>query len=322
MKIISGFKLLKSTHIKGLVKLIIMLVMIFSCDYFIGKFLNQLYFNQINGNDYRLIYSILKSHEDIIILGDSRAQHHFVPSVIGKELQSSCFNAGRAGGQSIIYHYAIYNSIINRYKPKMFIINISPCELLKGKNNNQLDILSILLPFASQNKAIRQIIKLRGPFESVKSISNIYPFNSKLITLFYHNPNREKDDNGYIPRIGSGPIVQRNEMDDYFNIFDTVKVRYFCTIMKDAEIRGVKIILVISPQYYYLPLNKSIEYIRDYCFMKNIPLIEYSNDINFQKQTIFFNDGLHLNDMGANIFLNLIVKKIKQEYFFNSTVRK
>jgi len=165
------------TPYRFLIRTVQFLSLVFVLDYSIGTCLKTLYLKKTNGEDYRLIYAILKTNEDIIILGDSRAQNHYVPSVIEKELKLSCFNAGRAGAQSIIYHYAIFNSIIRRYKPKIFIINISPYELLKVKNNFQYEILSILLPFVNNNKTIRQITELRSPFEAIKNMLAItgYP---------------------------------------------------------------------------------------------------------------------------------------------------
>ncbi len=312
MEIFSFFQFIKKSHKLFFLKLIIIFTIIVVFDHSIGAILRSLYFNQINGNDYRLIEAILKTNEDIIILGDSRAQHHYVPSVIEKINKLSCFNSGRAGGQSIIYHYAIFNSTIRRYKPKLFILNISPYELLKEVANNEYDKLSILLPFANRNKTIGQIIKLRGPFESIKNISAIYPFNSKLITMLYHNPNRVIDDNGYIPRIGSRPILPRQVMDYDAGCFDSLKVKYFRTLMNEAKINSVRIIVVISPQYNPLPQNKSINYIKNFCSKENIQFIDYSNDNTFQKHNELFNDAVHLNDDGAKLFSTMVANKIKK----------
>ena len=55
----------------------------------------------ITGAEY---YVCEKVTEDIIIMGSSRASHHYVPEIISEELGMSCFNAGR-DGNGIILQY-------------------------------------------------------------------------------------------------------------------------------------------------------------------------------------------------------------------------
>lgn len=293
-------------------------VFVFILDYSIGTCLKVLYFKQDNGDIYRLTYAIRKSNEDIIILGDSRAQYHYIPSEITNKLKMSCFNAGRAGGHSVIYHYAILNSILRRHKPKMVFFNISPYELLKEEYNSEYDRLSILLPFAKQNTVFKQIVKLRGPFEPIKSLSFIYPFNSLLITLLYPNTNRIKDDNGYLPLNGTLNIPTNQEYTDNIDELDmfksknldSLKLGYFKMLMNEAKTNGVRIVLIISPQSISPYPNKSTNYIKDYCINENIQFIDFSHDSVFMGHNELFYGFEHLNDKGAMVFTKMLIDSI------------
>jgi mRNA-degrading endonuclease RelE of RelBE toxin-antitoxin system len=302
----------RSAHlIKLFSRIFLILIILFIIDFGIGKLLKGLYFTQVNGGDYRLIYAISKSSEDIIILGDSRAQHHYIPTVFREKLNLTCFNAGRAGGQSIIYHYAVFRAILDRYHPKLFIINISPSELLEEANRTRYDILSILEPFAEDNPTIRNILELRSPFESLKLISKMYPYNSKIISMFYHNPNRNKDDNGYIPRNGTGPLTEIINPEDDTEVLDYNKLFYLFQLVSDAKKNDVKILFVISPQYFKLHQNSSITQLTDLCRREKIEFLDYSNNQEFMTHKEYYNDDIHLNHHGAGIFSAQVAEQIE-----------
>lgn len=57
-------------------------------DYGIGKFLEYLYFNQKQGKLYNITYAIEKQTNDVIIMGSSRAMHHYNPDIISDSLKT------------------------------------------------------------------------------------------------------------------------------------------------------------------------------------------------------------------------------------------
>jgi len=185
---------------KFFIKIFYLFILVFILDFSIGYLLRYLYFNQKSGLQYRTTYSLEKTNQDIIILGPSTANHHYIPTIIEDSLNMTCYNTGR-DGNGLLYNLAVQNAILKRYKPKLFIVDIRPS--LLSDNFNDLERLSSLLPYYENHIEIREIVRKRSTFEDLKLISRIYPFNSSLLIIISNNLNHKKnskiDYNGYIP---------------------------------------------------------------------------------------------------------------------------
>ena len=94
-------------------------------------------------------YACKESHEDIIIMGSSRASHHYVPQIFEDSLGLSCFNAGQ-DGNGIILQYGRWKMIRERYTPKMVIYDVT-YNFDLGVNDN-MTYIDRLKPFCKDRK--------------------------------------------------------------------------------------------------------------------------------------------------------------------------
>ena len=85
-------------------------VLVFLGDLIIGTSLDYLYQNVKSGLFYTTSYSINKSTADILIFGNSRANHHYNPKIIEEETGLTCYNTGR-DGQSIFFNTSVFKLI-------------------------------------------------------------------------------------------------------------------------------------------------------------------------------------------------------------------
>ena len=85
-----------------------------------GKVFHYLQANKAGGRTGAEYHACRESNEDIIILGSSRASHHYIPRIIEDGLGMTCFNAGQ-DGNGIILQYGRWKMISERYTPKMII---------------------------------------------------------------------------------------------------------------------------------------------------------------------------------------------------------
>ncbi len=306
-----------------LYKLFGFLIILFIIDFTIGYALRYLYFHEKSGNAYSITYALERTHEDIIILGDSQALHSFDPRVFSDVLGLSCYNAGR-GGQSILYFKAILDGILKRYTPKIVIINVPPYGLFY--RDIVYDRLSMLLPYYKTHKDLRPIIELRGPFEKYKNISKIYPFNSTIVSLLNPNIGRKKAYAGFIPlKRTLKPVFADNldatqiEVNASDLIIDPNLVNAFESMIRETLSSDAELFLVMTPVYRkrkfdYNPRSKELvlKIIKKY----NVPFWDYYILPEFYGNYIYFADNAHLNYKGAEIFSKLIAERIR-EYLIN-----
>lgn len=311
--IISSIYKIKKNPIKYfLLKLAVLLAIIFVLDYSIGNMLCYFYFKQERGAQYLSTYSIDSTNADLLIFGSSRANHHYHPDVFEKRLNLSVFNAGR-DGCFIFYHYAILKAVLKRYSPKIIILDFISGEFVK--NQDSYDRISSLLPYYGTHPEMRSIIELKSPYEKLKLLSTIYPYNSSMLIIAGGNAmftiKRRKDINGYIPitKIWNGPIQIYDSSIKYE--IDNNKVKVYESFIQDCINSKVKLYIVCSP--HYIKSNHtdySIILGREIAKKNNINFFDYSKDYVFINNSNLFADIAHLNDTGAKAFSNMLIDSI------------
>jgi hypothetical protein len=299
------------------IKLAAFLIIIALADAAVGGILRHFFLRQSSGWDYRTKYAMEENKADMIVFGASRAQHCYHPEVFQKELQLSCFNAGR-DGESILYHYAILKSILSRYSPKIAILD---CEVdMFSENDYSYERISCLLPYYKTHPEIRPIIELRSKFEKAKLCSQIYPYNSLLFNIIIgnmeFNKKRHLDINGYLPL--------SNELDEPTRTvtygppypLDTVKVNILRSFIADCKKANVKLYMVCSPYLSnIIGTETSVQVTKDVAKETNTPYMDLTNDTFFIRRSKLFDDTAHINNNGAEIFSARVVNElIKQPH--------
>lgn len=299
--------------IKILKKFSVFIVLIFLLDFAIGFFLRKIYFSQKSGWDYRTTYVMNEVKSDVLILGSSRAAHHYNPSIIEDSLSLSAYNGGR-DGCTVFYHYALLKSVLKRYRPKVVVLDLMPLEF--EQDQNAYDRISILLPYYDSHPEIRPVCLLRGKFERYKLLSKMYPYNSKLFssitTLFNLKRNvNESQLKGYLElnNIYDGTA---NPTRIYPNNIDTAKVTYFKNFINTCQSSHVKIIVCVSPLFVKMHNNsKSIEIAKNFCNDTQTPFFDYTAASGFDDLKLF-SDYNHMNGTGASKFTAAFISNIKE----------
>lgn len=305
------YKIKKQSILFFLFKLITLFAIIFILDFAIGNTLNYFYFKQSSGLQYRTTYSIEKTEADVLIFGSSRANHHYHPDVCEQRLKMSYYNVGR-DGSDILYHTAVLRGVLNRYRPKMIILDINPWEFKKIEGG--YDRLSSLLPYYNKHPEMQSIIGHKSKYEKYKLLSSIYPYNSSLFTIAIgnteYNKNRKGDIKGYLPltNIWNNPIQE--ETPEKYEL-DSLKLKYFESFILDCIQSQIKLFVVCSPSYKkYIEIDNSILKAIEIANKHTIQFLNFSNDTTFENNHKLFADKEHLNDSGANVFTKRFIEAI------------
>ena len=288
-------------------------IVVFVLDFAIGRTLRHFYFKETSGLHYRTTYSMEETKADILIFGASRANHHYVPEVFQDSLKQTFYNTGR-DANGIFYQTALLKSVLKRYTPKIIILDYAG-EF--GKDRKVYENISSLSPYYRRHEEIRNEVELRGPFEKFKLVSEIYPFNSQLLTIaignMEANKKRNPDNKGYVPLFTTWPPEMQVFNATKMYPVDSNKVNSLKEFIIKAKESGAKIYVVYSPLYQKLARYPEVEICSSICSVAKVPFLDFSRDTFFLKRRELFYDVVHLNDEGAKIFSGKIADIIKKD---------
>lgn len=260
------------------------------------------------GDTYSINYIANEANEDVIILGSSRAIHHYIPSILSDTLSLSAFNAGR-DGNGIIAMYGRMLMLTSRYIPKVVIYEVtSSFDIEDNDNHKYLDVLK-----RNYNvKGVDEIFKTIDEKECIKMYSNLYRYNTSFIQMLSDNvhPMQTVAGGGYKPMYGKLKYEPK-QSEKVENIeWDFMKKFYFSKLIEVCNEKNIKLIFAISP-FYGAPNVESYSPIIDFCKENKIPLLNHYCDSSFIQNKDLFADPSHLNDDGAKLYSKIIAGEIK-----------
>jgi len=294
-------------------RLLIFSVTLFFADFVIGKVLQKLYFKQSSGFDYQTTYAINETTAPLLVFGSSRANNIFDPTILENELKLSCYNVGRYG-EPIFYHYALLKAVLKRFNPQIIILSLDAFNFAQDKDD--YDLISVLLPYSDSHPELQEIINLKGPYERLKMMSTIYPYNSLLLPMISGNLASSKEKNytikGYIPvqTTISGPL---HTIDYTKNtLLDTTKINSYTAFIKDCIKAKIKLFIVCPPfMINAIGTDNSIITGKKVANNFNIPFFDFSRDTFYTTKPKLFYDFRHLNDKGVALFDKQVMDSIK-----------
>jgi len=304
-----------------LYKLLLLGIVLYGLDFLIGRALNHFFFTQKYGLDYRVTYSLNETKADLLIFGSSKAKHHYDPKVFEDSTHLSYYNTGREG-TNILYQYAILKCILKRYQPKIIILDITRKTFSAA---NAGERISLLLPYYRSHPEIRDLLDSKSPFEKIKRISHIYPFNGMIYnilarnTTFLKKKGYDENDRGYVPVKKGNPDYLQSLLKDslytqipYYTI-DSPSVATFEKFAKDCEDANVRLYVITSPYIgtKYLA-DPSSQIAKSICEKHKATFIDDSFLPGISDNLDYFRDGDHLDDEGAAAFSKQIAGVIKR----------
>jgi hypothetical protein len=302
----------KNVYLRFVAGALFVFIIVTILDFGIGRVLKAFYFRETSGLDYRTTYSIEKTRADVLIFGASTATHDYIPGTFEKRLNLSAYSVGR-DGFSVLYDYAVLKAILKRYTPKIVILDFVNDEFYQSQDS--YDRLSSLLPYYKTHPEIDSIVDLRGPYEKYKMISNIYPYNSLVLTISAgnseFNKKRQEDINGFVPLYTTwrDPIKFANSFlnDDV----DSNKVRMYESFIRDCVNANVELYIISSPLFVKPDyVNNSVALGKAIAEKYKVRFFDYSQDTAMLNNRNLFADIAHLNVSGATVYSNKIVDRM------------
>ena len=242
---------------------------------------------------------------DVVILGSSRANNHFVAPMF-EERGLKTFNYGMSGGHLFEASLLLQLMIERNYQIKNVILEAD----LNLSNDHQAEGISAkFLPFLHESETIRRHFENESDFMELYYIPfyRYVKYDAKIGVREVWDTSRNKptsllDNKGYYP-LGKKPNA--NMKNNIANLNPLKKNQYYYEIKQLCEQKGIKFIAVMTPM---CENTKGMDY-----FDKVKELYpEIHNYENAVLEDKYFSSCGHLNDAGARLFTARILKD-----FFN-----
>jgi hypothetical protein len=291
----------------------LLVALLFVLDRIAGAIAEHWFFKTRDGDTGEDVNALLEQRSPVIVFGDSRAESHYVPALLGDALGAPAFNGGYKGSNTI-YDYGLEQLVFDRYTPRLIVLDYSAYSLMKTREDPYLK-LAPLHPYW-RDPGVWQIITAQGRAAPLYFLSRLYPYNSKLhsIVIFNIVPGRPHASNGFEPQFGTlgaaapGPL-ERRPLE-----YDDLLVSYLERFLISAHDRSVPVVLVMSPRYargtFRIPaqIQRRIDEFA-------IPVLDYDLDRypQFADHRLYRDLG-HLNEAGAESFSRSLGAELCRRY--------
>lgn len=288
---------------------IILFVIIVFIDLSFGCIMDYLRIHAKGGETARTEYICNKTNEDILIMGSSRAVHHYIPSILADSLGLTCYNCGY-DGCGIVLATCQLQMILKHYKPKYILYELTPTfDFVAGDN---LKYIRTMRPYFFQG-GIEAVVDVLDKTENWKCLSSFYRYNSSFYRVIHDSKMQINDDVNYGYK--GMNIISKDEPSknmDYTDARpqDSVKINLLHALIQTCELNNIQLFFVVSPLYtgdstaqVFDPIFKQIQ-------ANNVSILDHSCDKRFCKIRKYFADSCHLTHEGASEYSKVIASEL------------
>jgi len=300
-------------------KAVLFLVLLVGLDLIFGIVMGRLQSKIRGGTVGKLEYICHAMKEDIVIMGSSRAAHHYVPEIFLTTTGHSAYNTG-IDGNGIILSYGLLGMIGKRYVPSMLVCDVSGFDMYEcPEDENNTRYLGKLRPFFHEPD-IRSIFKEISYAEYLKNHSHLYRANGSLLDIFNGiiNSSMGKGKQGYLPlhkqlKAGATPGIKSTATKSV----DKVKLRFLQRFIDLAQNNGISLVFCASPSYSGRISSEFYQPIREICASRQLPFVDFSSETEICTDYTLFQDGTHLNHQGAVKFTEALLARFQAQGLWN-----
>lgn len=305
---------MKNKNIKfalSVVSIIFLLLIIDFTVNYIGNSLLVRLPNYAAGQIAKDNYRLNRITTDIIIVGSSRGVHHYIANQLCDSINNyinedyTLYNAS-LDGKFLNSNLCAIESILNRYTPKLLILETQDSELY---SYDYRDVFFSSMHYYSNN-IVKKYIDNIGWKEKIKSSSSLFRYNQKALSLIGAFGRSEKNtNNGYLPLFGIMKEEQNpNKSDNVSSNINSYTLNNLYCVLEILKEKNIPIIITTSPMYKPTTSNKELTNI---CSELNIPYIDLYNIDLFNSHAEYFHDSIHLNDKGAQVYTDMFFDYLK-----------
>jgi lysophospholipase L1-like esterase len=253
---------------------------------------------------------------DVLLMGTSRCNRHYVPSIISDSIGMSVYNGGIDASDNIFAHYTLLNLILQRYKPKVICLEVSTNDFTNPQD--PFSTVSFFAPYFGNNEqsdSIFHLAKLYWPYK----LFHLYRFNAKATSniagLFIAPQDVGKD--GYVPsQEPAHHITGEATTAENLGSTDRQKIRFIQRFIDICNKENIRLIFTISPAYTKITTTH-YKQLKDIANQNGIELLDFHSKKLFLDHPEYFEDRVHLWDKGARLYSIVFAGQLKSILYKN-----
>ena len=247
------------------------------------------------------VYNSTAKNYDVIVLGSSRANNHFVPSLFEKKGLKT-FNYGMSGGHLFEADLLLKLMIERNYKIKNVILEAD----LNLSNDQRADGVSAkFLPYIHQSEVIKKHFMNEVDFDYLYYVPFYrYVLFDSQIGFRETIKTAQKEKTSLLNNEGYYPLLKNkkgNMKNDLTNLNPLTRNKYYEDIKRICTQNNINFIAIMTPM---CEKTKGINYFEK--VKKVYP--EIHNYENVVVEDKYFSSCGHMNDTGARLFTNKVIK--------------
>ena len=290
---------------KILTDIVIILAIVVVCDIVAGFVGNKMLMStpEVGTLQSDAYQAMFMKKADVLILGSSRARHTYQPKMIIDSTGLTAYNAGY-DGHGMNYSLIVLQSFLERCKPQVVILDACAAMVTDEWLNNSIDDVK---HFYGLNSPLTNYVKNYGSWQlQAKLHSNLYRLNSTPTWMTKARTIPIHDCNGYEPQYGNLTDTSIINFIDFET--NPIQVKCFEEIIKTCKKNNIKLVVYIAPS---LEVTAPFQvWMNDFCDKQNVTLRDYGcYSLFFNNRHRYFNDSDHLNDDGAAIMTQIMIKE-------------
>jgi hypothetical protein len=235
-------------------KLLVFLALAAGLDVAGGALLGRLYRRTLTGENGGVVNYALTQDADVLVLGSSRARHHFDPKVLGERLFLRVYNAG-LDGHEFLYGATLFDLWQRSHPaPRAVLVHVDAHSLTR--HEEELQKATLLAPYVEESARAREVLEARDPYERVKLLSHLYRYNGKALPILKNLLARPAPGfDGFVPLTrtldAAHPDLTPHEeaMRLAERPFWDLKIRYLDEMAAWCDEHHARLVLVHSPAY-------------------------------------------------------------------------
>ncbi len=251
---------------------------------------------------------VSKDTHDVLILGSSRALHHYDTPFLSDTLGLDVYNAGQKG-HGIIFADGILEMALKHGKPRLVLVDIEPAfDIYVSPEDNADKRYISLLKSYYRDPDVGNLLKDVSQEEWLKAHSGMFRYNTCFLTMLAdYLVKKETPRDGYVPLHGvmtTEPPVP----DSPKKSLDSLKIKYLRRIISLSRSAGVPLVFAASPKY---ASQDDFTPLKELCKEENIPFWDYHDCQQIALHKEFFQEAVHLNADGARAYSRLVANDIR-----------
>lgn len=263
-----------------------------------------------SGQTFTNEYLSRRFRDDILVLGSSRAKHHYAPAVLEVGLGLSCYNAGEMGC-GIVQACARFRMAVRNHKPQLVLYELTPQYDYLQEGPDYSASLGVIRQYAG-DPAVRDVyLSFSDKLEPLRLLSQMYRNNSKLMVNLRDALLPPDGNKGFAPLPGHLHPGDEVYHEPQLRI-DSLKLGCLERLISEAKAADVPLYLLVSPLYNGAPSPGLLAPARELCARYGVPLLDNTALEGIAGNPDCFVDAEHLSQTGAAAYSKVVVELLRQ----------